>query len=98
MPHGGHYWEAQHVRIGPKLSLLKPCGYVKEALSLSGSCSQHIPSSLVPRLSPSFPSLAVRTASNRKLGEGLGMRLYTITVQKNIILLLPAAAMNGFNA
>ena len=34
-----------------------------------------INSSLVPRPSPSFPSLAVRTESNGKLGEGLGTRL-----------------------
>ena len=34
---------------------------------------------LVPRLSPSFPSLAVtvyRTASDGKLGKGLGTRLW----------------------
>ena len=34
MPCERYYEEAQHVRIGPKLSPLKPSGYLKEALSL----------------------------------------------------------------
>ena len=34
---------------------------------------------LIPRPSPSFPSLAVLHASDRKLGEGRGMRLHDTT-------------------
>ena len=44
--------------------------------ALDGMCSWALMDSLEPRLSSSFSSLAVQTASDEKLDESLGSRLH----------------------
>ena len=53
----------------------------------TSSCARGTQSSLVPKPPPSFPSLSLfRTASDGKLGGGLGTRLHTKRIMMCVLL------------